>query len=294
MPYVHTESFHVRHYECDMRGDVHAANYLRYMQEAAFGASEAVGFPPERYQSLGLQWLAYETDMEYIQPLRFGDRFSIKTWVQDFRRVRSLRQYEFYREDQLVARAATDWVLLDVASVRPISITQEIIDAYSQGEDVPLAEPRRPLPPAKIPETGLFTIRRHARWHEIDGAGHVNNAVYLNYVEDCELQALAHYGHPLESLHADGVGLARRRHQLEYKLATTLDEEIEISTWIAALDETTIFRHFVVRRVADGALITRVRGLREWVDLESGQPQPIPAHYRAALEPNTVLRGGGG
>ncbi|HRF98920.1 MAG TPA: acyl-CoA thioesterase, partial [Aggregatilineales bacterium] len=90
MPYIHTCEFVVRHYECDMYGHVNHANYLRYMQESAFSASAAVGFSAHRYEVLGLQWLAYETDIEYLQAARYGDVVTVKTWVADFRRVRSL------------------------------------------------------------------------------------------------------------------------------------------------------------------------------------------------------------
>jgi YbgC/YbaW family acyl-CoA thioester hydrolase len=287
MPYVHTETFRVRHYECDRYGEVHAANYLRYMQEAAFGASEAVGFPPERYESLGLQWLAYETDIVHNAPLHYGDTLTIRTWVQDFRRVRSLRIYELNRDDQMIARASTDWVLLDTETRRPMSVTQEIIDAYAQGEAVDTAPPRRPLPPARIPEHGLFTISRHARWHEIDRAQHVNNAVFLEYALDCEMQAMTYYEWPVEMLREHGLALALRRHQIEYKQAALLDDELAISSWIAVIDTTTVFRHFVIRRVSDDVLLARIRSLRELVDAESGVPRPFPGAYRDDFALNT-------
>jgi acyl-CoA thioesterase FadM len=49
---VHERTFRVRHYECDARGQVHLAGYLRYMQEAAFDASAALGYDLERYRAL--------------------------------------------------------------------------------------------------------------------------------------------------------------------------------------------------------------------------------------------------
>ena len=41
---IHERAFRVRQYECDPYGHVNHANYLRYMQEAAFDASAAVGY----------------------------------------------------------------------------------------------------------------------------------------------------------------------------------------------------------------------------------------------------------
>ena len=48
---VHTATFRVRHYECDAYGHLNNANYARYMQEAAFDASAAVGYGKDRYGS---------------------------------------------------------------------------------------------------------------------------------------------------------------------------------------------------------------------------------------------------
>jgi len=290
MPYIHNQAFPVRHYECDMYGEVNHANYLRYMQEAAFGASTAVGYSPARYAELKLQWLAYETDIEYYAPLVYGDTISVKTWVHDFRRVRSLRNYELTRDGEMIARASTDWVLIDLERMFPATIPQPVIDAYSAGDPVETAPKRTPLPPAKIPEMGLHTIERRVAWPEIDEAQHVNNAFYLSFAEDCEMQAMAAHDWPLARVREESANLVVRRHQIEYKQAAVLDDILHISTWLAAMDETTLLRHIVVKRAEDGKLINRVRVLREWVDLESGQPQPLPTAYRDALSANLISK----
>ena len=99
MPLTHVRTFRVRHYECDAYGHVNYANYLRYMQEAAFDASAAAGYDLDRYEAMGRHWLVRETDIEYLRPLRYGDTVQVKTWVADFRRIRSRRAYEFRRFD---------------------------------------------------------------------------------------------------------------------------------------------------------------------------------------------------
>jgi acyl-CoA thioester hydrolase len=286
MPAIHTAEFKVRHYECDAYGHVNQANYLRYMQEAAFGASDAVGFTTKRYTDLGLAWLAYETEIQYLRPLMYGDVFTIKTWVADFRRVRSLRRYEFMRDGVLIARGSTDWVLIDTTRNFPTAVTPEIIAAYSQGEDVTQAPPRAPFPPAPPMPGGVFTMRRRAEWHEIDGAGHVNNAVYLNYISECGMQMVAHFGWPADRLREQGVGLVARSHQIEYKLAILYGEEIEVATWTSDVKGASALRHYTLRRASDNKLLARVRSEVVWLDLNTGQPTHIPDAFIADLTPN--------
>ena len=66
MSLIHNSEFQVRFYECDAYGHVNHSNYFRYMQEAAFAASDAAGFPDEEYQRLGVIWLIRDTEVEYL------------------------------------------------------------------------------------------------------------------------------------------------------------------------------------------------------------------------------------
>ena len=94
------------------------------MQETAFDATAAAGYPVSRYEAMGRLWLVRESDVEHIRPLRYGDTVTVRTWVADFRRVRSRRAYEFRLANtgELVAQAQTDWVFLDSATGRPTAI----------------------------------------------------------------------------------------------------------------------------------------------------------------------------
>src|SRR4029453_13245418 len=115
MPLIHERTFRVRYGECDALGHVNNAHYLRYMQETAFDASAAAGYGMDRHDEMKRLWLARQTEIEYLRPLRYGGSVTVKTWVADFRRVTSRRDYELRLagSGELVARAYTDWVFMD-------------------------------------------------------------------------------------------------------------------------------------------------------------------------------------
>src|SRR5574337_297229 len=161
-----TRTFRVRSYECDAYGHVNNANYLRYMQEAAFDASAAVGYDVKRYEELGQYWLVRETEIEYFKPLKYGDEFEIKTWVVDFRRVRSRRTYEFRLTGsaEIMARGLTDWVYLDQATQRPANVPPEMIQAFApDGEEV-VKQSRESFPKPPPPPPEVFKMRRRVMW----------------------------------------------------------------------------------------------------------------------------------
>lgn len=296
MSYVHAQRFNVRHYECDANGHVNHANYLRYMQEAAFGASDAVGFGAARYAELNYQWLAYETDITYEKPLVYGDSFTIYTWVENFRRVRSLRRYEIRRDTPIasdgerVTCASTDWVLIDLARRAPAAIPQAIIDGYKRDEpfEPPRMPQRQPLVPPPSPPQDAYTLYRRVEWRDVDPAGHVNNAVYLNYVGDCAFQVHRHYGWPINEMRESGVMLMARRHFIEYKAMAMLDDEIAVTTWMTEPRRSFAMRYFLIRRLSDERVLARVRTQWVWTDLAAGRAARIPAGFLADFAPNIV------
>src|SRR5687768_10253054 len=133
MPAIYRMTTRVRTYECDSYGHLNNVNYIRLMQEAAIEASAAVGWDMARYAAVGQHWLIRETDIEYLRPFLYGDTIEITTWVEDFRRVRSRRIYEFRKEGQadLYARAETDWVYLDRQTKQLAAIPAEMITDFA-------------------------------------------------------------------------------------------------------------------------------------------------------------------
>ena len=287
MPLTHTRTFRVRHYECNAHDQVYPAVYMRYAQEAAFDASAAAGYDMARYEELDRLWLARESEIEYLLPLRYGDSVQVKTWVVDFRQVRSIRAYEFRHvvSGELVARATTDWVHLVLSTGRPVHISPEMKAAFCPEGAPPPAPARERFPASPTPPTGAFKQFRRAEWRDVDAAGHVNNTAYVSHVEECALQALAAHGWPLSRTGSEGLSLATRSHRVQYRQPALLDDELEFTTWLSDLQRTTAIRHTTINRVADGAEITRARTIHACVDLETGQPVTIPAVLLADIAP---------
>ena len=290
MPVIHERTFKVRHYECDAYGHVNHANYVRYMQEAAFDATAAAGYDLPRYEAMERMWLVRHTDVTYLSSLTYGDSVIVKTWVVDFRRVRSRRAYELRlaSSGEIVARAMTDWVFLDRQTLRPVTIPAELIQAFMPGGQPAEVPPREHFPQAPAPPAGVFKMRLRVEWRDIDGAQHANNATYITYLENCSVQVAAALGWPMSRMREAGFGIIARRYQIEYLLPALQDDELELSTWVSDVKRATAVRHYTIHRVTDGVLLARAHGLWVWVDLASGRPQRVPADFLAAFAGNIV------
>jgi acyl-CoA thioester hydrolase len=288
MPREHVRTFRVRYYECDALGHVRGVSLLRYTQEAAFDASAAAGYDLARYDAMQRLWLVRETDVASLQPLRYGDSIAVKTWVADFRRVRSRRMYEarLASSGEVVARASTDWVFLNAATGRPVTIPSDLIAAFFPEGMPDQAPPRERSISAPPAPAGAFTTRRRVTWRDIDAAQHVNNSNYLAYAEDCAAQAMAAHGWPLERMLSEGITLVARRHQIAYLQPALLDDELELATWASDVSDESFLRHTTITRVSDGTLLAQVHSAYGWFDLATEKPVGVPTTFVIDLRSN--------
>jgi acyl-CoA thioester hydrolase len=288
MPHTHIRSFRVRYYECDAYGHLNNTNYVRYMQEAAFAGSRSAGYNRQRYKDMNRLWVIRSTEVEFLRPVLYNDCLQVKTWVGDFRRATSRRMYEITHAESgaLVARGFSDWVYLNLTTGRPAAVEPEVQQAFFP-EGVPdRFPPRQPFPSLPEPPAGVFSLRMRAAWRDIDPAGHLNNANYLSYIEECGLQAVAAHNWPVDRMASAGFGIMLRKLQVQYLQPAFLDDELEISTWVSGVRRSSAIRHYTIRRVTDGVLLAQAHTLGAWVELESGRLVRIPSEMLDDFAPN--------
>ena len=115
----------------DENGHVNNVQYVQWMQDAAVQHSNAAGCTQVTLE-LGATWVIRSHKIEYLRPAFQGDHLVVLTWVSNFRKVRSLRKYRFFRESDktVLANGETDWVLVDVSSGRPVAIPNHLAAVF--------------------------------------------------------------------------------------------------------------------------------------------------------------------
>ena len=130
IPVYHHE-FTIPDRAVDQNGHVNNVVYVQWMQDVATLHSDASG-GTKATQAAGAIWVVRSHKIEYLSPAYAGEQVITLTWVEDFRRVRSLRRYRFLRKsDQtLLAKGKTDWVFVDAQNGRPRKIPNEVMHAF--------------------------------------------------------------------------------------------------------------------------------------------------------------------
>ena len=279
---MHTSVFRVRQYECDAYGHLNNVNYVRFLREAIVEAGASVGYALARSAAPGWRWQTRRLDIEYLRPARYGDTVELQVSAPggEAEWVRRACEFRLAGSGDLVAQAMVEAVPVDPVSGQPVELPRTLHD----GQPGPTAA----LPALPSPPPGVFSVRHRVTWSDLDMTRHVGDATLLEYVEACGFGVIAAHGWPAARMAAQGFAIILRRHQIENLAPAALDDELEIATWASDVKRVTATRHYTIRRVTDGTLLTRVDTLGVWVDLTSGRPIRIPPDFLADFAPNLV------
>jgi acyl-CoA thioester hydrolase len=93
---------------------------------------------------------------------------------------------------------------------------------------------------------------------DIDDLGHVNNVVYVRWVQDV---AAAHWEAATTAAERAGVGWVVLRHEIDYKHPARAGDEVVVCTWVGPPAAATFERHTEIVRAADRRVLARARSL---------------------------------
>lgn len=135
MPRIFRQEFIVSEDAIDDFGHVNNQRYVAWMQEVATAHSAANGWPMERYLQIGAAWVVRSHFIEYLRPAFAGDALEIYTWAASLALREVTRKYWFLRAGQILARAETKWVYVDIKSGRPKRIPEELLASFEAMPD---------------------------------------------------------------------------------------------------------------------------------------------------------------
>ena len=125
--------------------------------------------------------------------------------------------------------------------------------------------------------TTPFEISAAVMPEDIDDQNHVNNTVYLRWVQEVTTvhwQAIA-------SSEAQGeIGWVVLRHEIDYKAPACLGDEIVLRTWVGKATRLTFERFTEILRRSDGELLSKARTLWCPINAQTGRPVRVPLEVR--------------
>ena len=112
---------------------------------------------------------------------------------------------------------------------------------------------------------------------DLDELDHVNNVVYLRWVQDI---ATAHWTSIAPQDALDSIAWVARRHEIDYLSAAVLGDDLVLRTWVGGAEGLTFERLTEIRRV-DGQVIAKARTLWVPIDRRTGRPRRVSEEVRS-------------
>ena len=122
-------------------------------------------------------------------------------------------------------------------------------------------------------ERPVFEMALTAGAGDIDELGHVNNAVWVQWIQKV---AVAHWHSVADAAHHDSYVWVVVRHEIDYLRAALPGETVTARTWVGDAPRGARFDRHMEFVGTDGR--TRVRAVTQWaiLDRASGRPLRVP------------------
>ena len=130
--------------------------------------------------------------------------------------------------------------------------------------------------------TSIYEFHVEVTPAEVDRNGHVNNVVYIQWMQDA---AIAHAGASgcTKASQAAGTTWVVRTHNIEYLSPAFAGDKITILTWPANFQRVRSVRKYKFVRAKDQVVIARAETDWVFVNATTGRPLSIPPEVRATL-----------
>ncbi len=131
----------------------------------------------------------------------------------------------------------------------------------------------------------IFDLKIQVKPEHIDTLGHVNNVVYMHWMQDVATAHIEALGLGLEQYQQLQHAMVAVEHQVQYRKAAFLGDEIILRTWLYDINALYSFRQYAFYRAKDQSLL--FVGNTKWacIELASGRPKRMSPTFLQAYQP---------
>lgn len=124
----------VRPDDIDMFQHVHNSRYFDYVLAARYDQMrEFYGMTMEQFMEDGYGWVVKSVSVDYLRPMKMGERFSIETGIESMhdRGCRVSFEISMLKNNKLSCKGWFDYILIDIHTGRSALVTDDMLLKYS-------------------------------------------------------------------------------------------------------------------------------------------------------------------
>lgn len=133
--------------------------------------------------------------------------------------------------------------------------------------------------------SSIFDLKIKVKPEHIDILGHVNNVVYVQWMQDVATAHIETLGVGLKEYLEMKHAMVAVEHHVQYRKAAMLDDEIILRTWFNDINALYSFRQYAFFRASDKSLL--FTGSTKWacIEIASGRPKRMSPTFIQAYQP---------
>ena len=175
-------SFNIGYFSLGADYTMRLSSLLRLLQEAAILHAEKIGFGDKAMAELGLGWVLYKLELEVSRYPGYREDVTVVTRLGGRKGFKAFRHFDVFCGVEHLASAFSTWFALDLKTRKPVHFKGSLgRQLFPDGLDLPEAAVDEWKPEKEVRSPG--GIRITTRRSDIDTNGHVNNAIYADYLE---------------------------------------------------------------------------------------------------------------
>jgi YbgC/YbaW family acyl-CoA thioester hydrolase len=126
-----------------------------------------------------------------------------------------------------------------------------------------------------------FETTLRVRSYELDFFGHVNNAVYVQYLEVARANLLYEMGFSFEYFAAENLMPVVANININYKFSAKLNDDLLITGWLSKVGTSSFaLKHEAFNLSQGNALTFDAEVISVFIDSRTGKSIPIPDAFR--------------
>lgn len=133
----------------------------------------------------------------------------------------------------------------------------------------------------------LITHRLQVRFRDCDPLGHVNNAVYLTYLEQARFNLWkAQMGFQARSgaeLGPRGLGFILARVEFDFRAQAKYGDDLDVKLYLDGFGRTSFTYTYEIVNAATGQLVSTAKTVLVRFDYDAQKPAPLDEAFKAQL-----------
>lgn len=177
---VYTGEYSIRTYEIDNRKKATIPAIIKLMHEAAMQNVINMKVSVWDLEPYNISWVLMRKKMEVHRLPNLGEQIKVVTYPAGFEKFFTYRDYKvFDQENNLLAQAASTWLLMDTLSRKMTRIPAFILEKEMPDPSTCLTRPSGRLPKfGTVHHSKEFVVN----WYDLDFNQHLNNVHYIQWM----------------------------------------------------------------------------------------------------------------